>query len=124
MVINPDTETASRQASLWQAAELLRKRKSSTARRLADRLWTIRAITTGIKQPKNRLIIINRGMIAMGNKRKIKTIDQPTIICPYCGFNHDYLSIPRGKILCTHCTIQFEVERTVSITYSTYKIED
>lgn len=62
MVINPDTETAARQAALWQASELLRMRQASTARRLADRLWTIRAIVTGLKQPKNRLILINRGV--------------------------------------------------------------
>lgn len=57
-----DTDRNSRIATILRAAELKRIAEARKARLRADRLWTMRRQISGLKQPKNRLIVINVGV--------------------------------------------------------------
>jgi transcription elongation factor Elf1 len=52
------------------------------------------------------------------------------IVCPYCGYEDQdsWEVMPReedlGVIECGMCGEEFEAERDVNITYSTYKLKD
>lgn len=59
--------------------------------------------------------------------------DEDKIICPYCGYEHNYnwddfegadLEFDDWEYECSNCGKEFYVGRSVSFSYETYKKED